>query len=346
MVLHRATGKIAHRVFRDLSDYLRPHDCLVLNATRVVPARFSARRPTGGRIDGLFLRETATGRWEVMLNGAGRLKDGESLSLGAGRWSMRLMRRLERGICEVLIEPATAAAEVLDAVGAAPLPPYIRRGPDDDAELAAMDRRRYQTVYARAPGAVAAPTAGLHFTDGLLRALRERGVITAEILLHVGLGTFQPVEVDDLAQHKMHAEWYDLSEPAARTIQTARAAGGRIVAVGTTSVRVLETCAGKNGGEVCMQQGGVVRQVPPVWPTMPPRRDWLQARSGWTDLLIYPPYEFRAVDALITNFHLPGSTLLALVCAFAGREAVLRAYAAAIGERYRFYSYGDAMLIV
>ncbi len=281
MVLHRATGEIEHRGFRDLCGYLRPNDCLVLNATRVVPARFTARRATGGRIDGLFLREAQMGRWEVLLDGARRLKDGEWLEVSSsagneigpsdqraslrspllessgtqrpctGPWSIRLLRRLERGICEVELSPAASVAQVLDAVGATPLPPYIRRAARKDVELAALDRSRYQTVYARSPGAVAAPTAGLHFTNELFDALHRRGVTTAEVVLHVGLGTFQPVEVEDLAEHKMHAEWFELPDPAARAIESTRAAGGRIVAVGTTSVRVLETCcrSGADDGE-------------------------------------------------------------------------------------------------
>lgn len=317
LVLHRDTGRIEHRSFRDLPEYLRPEDCLVLNTTRVLPARFEVRRRTGGRIEGLFLREITPGVWNVLLAGVGRLNDGETLAFPDSPWSLTLLRRLDRGECEVRVSPAESAATILDRVGVMPVPPYIRR--THDHPHIDEDRADYQTVYAREPGAVAAPTAGLHFTQDLLNTLGANGVRGAELTLHVGLGTFQPLEVENLADHVMHKEWYDLPAKAANTIAAARASGGRIVAVGTTSVRVLETCAA-NGP--------------------------LAAASGWTDIFIYPPYRFREVDALITNFHLPESTLLALVFAFARRDLTLRAYETAIAERYRFFSYGDAMLIL
>ena len=328
MVVYRASGAIEHRVFRDLPDYLDPRDTLVLNRTRVLPAKIAARRTTGGRIDGLFIREIRHGHWEVMLNGLRRVKIRESLTLNAEplrgdaenrAWRMTLVRRIERGLCEVSVEPADSAARVLDVIGAMPLPPYIHREADDRLEFDALDRDRYQTVFAREPGAVAAPTAGLHFTRELLERIGAMGVESVDVVLHVGMGTFQPVEVENLADHVMHKEWFKLAPESAARLRERRAAGGRIVAVGTTSVRVLESCSDHG------QPSG---------------------REGWTDLLIYPPYSFRATDALVTNFHLPGSTLLALVAAFAGLPLMRKAYAEAIAERYRFFSYGDAMLIV
>ncbi|MBN2563140.1 MAG: tRNA preQ1(34) S-adenosylmethionine ribosyltransferase-isomerase QueA [Phycisphaerae bacterium] len=320
LVLHRATGIVQHRVVRDLPEFLNPDDCLVINRTHVLPAKFLARRQTGGQIGGLFVREESAGRWIVLLTGAGRLKEGERLALASSPWSMTLLQRGDRGSCEVRVDPPDPAHAVLNVIGAAPLPPYIRRSPDDPAELSALDRERYQTVYGDAPGAIAAPTAGLHFTSELLQKIRGSvGTSVASVVLHVGLGTFQPVEVQDLADHPMHSEWYSLAPDNAAIIQRARVAGGRVVAVGTTSVRVLETC-GKTGE--------------------------LLPHAGWTDLLIYPPYTFRMTDGLLTNLHLPGSTLLALVCAFAGSPAIMDAYQVAIREGYRFYSYGDAMLIL
>ncbi|MEK6643412.1 MAG: tRNA preQ1(34) S-adenosylmethionine ribosyltransferase-isomerase QueA [Planctomycetota bacterium] len=317
LVLHRDTGRIEHRIFRDLPEYLRPNDCLVLNTTKVLPARFEVRRPTGGRIEGLFLRESSPGLWQVLLAGVARLTDGETLTFPNSPWSLTLLKRLDRGECEVRIDPPDPAATILNRVGVMPLPPYIRR--TNDHPFQDDDRADYQTVYAREPGAVAAPTAGLHFTQSLLNEIGAKGVRGAEVTLHVGLGTFQPLEVDDLSDHVMHKEWYDLSPAAADTIRNTREADGRIIAVGTTSVRVLETCASAGP---------------------------LTAASGWTNIFIYPPYQFRAVDMLITNFHLPESTLLALVFAFAGRDLTLHAYETAIRDQYRFFSYGDAMLIL
>jgi len=318
MVLRREAGSIEHHRFADLPAMLEPRDLLVLNRSKVLPARFDAYRSTGGRIEALFVQEDERGQWQVLLRGRGRLRLGERLSLGRQRWRMRLLDRLQRGLWRVQIEPADPAEAVLEQVGRMPVPPYIRRKGDDPREP--QDRLWYQTVFAQEPGSVAAPTAGLHFSEALLGRLEQKDVRPAYLTLHVGLGTFQPIEVEDLAEHQMHAERYDLPPETAEQINARRAGEGRIVAVGTTVVRVLETCADAAG------------QVRPG--------------CGWTDLFIYPPYRFRAVDALITNFHLPGSTLLALVFAFAGRDFALRAYAEAIRLRYRFYSYGDAMLIL
>lgn len=327
LVLDRSHASLAHHTFADLPDLLAPGDLLVLNDTRVVPARFHARRETGGRVEGLFLRESDAGRWECMLRNAGRCAPGETLSLegtdgptvtltlsenqGQGRWTLE-------------VSPALPAYEILERAGLTPLPPYIRRERNDARESA--DRETYQTVYAERPGAVAAPTAGLHFTPEVFERLATRGVQTTRVTLHVGLGTFAPVKTDQLSEHPMHSEWYELSTSSADDLNAARQAGRRIVAVGTTAVRVLETAA----------RGG--------WP--------LTAGEGWTDIFLYPPAEFRAVDALITNFHLPRSTLVMLVAAFcdpgglAGREMILDAYRTAVQQEYRFYSYGDAMLIL
>lgn len=360
MLIDRKTGDILHRIFRDLPGYLHAGDCLVLNTTKVLPARFDLRRTTGGRIEALFIRQESPGLWSVMLTGAGKLREGERLmvsraagpqghageSVGrasapaeAGRdagpthasegWSFTFQRHIERGRCELRVDPPDDPQVVLGHIGSAPLPPYIhrQRGRSDEPRPQVDDRNRYQTVYAREAGAVAAPTAGLHFTESLLDRIRGMGVEMAEVVLHVGLGTFQPIEVDDLSDHPMHSEWYALSDGAANTIDQARRAGGRIIPVGTTSVRVLETVAQANS--LCHKH-----------------EPSIEARNGWTNLLIQPPYGFRLADALITNFHLPRSTLLALVYAFAGPNLVRRAYQEAIEREYRFYSYGDAMLLV
>lgn len=319
MIVHRADGRIEDSHISELPKMLRAHDCLVLNRTRVLPAKFAGRRATGGKIGGLFVEEMSPGKWRAMLSGAAKLKPDEPVALGDGRWTLTVIQRLERGLCEVRVQPPDAAHVVLESVGSTPLPPYIRRDAERLTSIDPIDRERYQTVYAAVPGAVAAPTAGLHFTESLLRQIRALGVNTADVVLHVGLGTFQPVEVEDLGDHPMHKEWYEMPQAAVEAIHHCRKQGGRVIAVGTTSVRVLETAA----------REGIIR-----------------TDSGWTDLLIYPPYQFHATDALLTNFHLPGSTLLALVSAFAGRELIQRAYQTAIEWQYRFYSYGDAMLII
>jgi len=319
LVLDRKRRQTVHSAFRNICEFLAPGCVLVLNETRVVPAKFTANRTTGSRIDGLFLRELSVGCWLVQLRGRGRLRPGETLAVGGHSVEMRLTEKGERGTWTVTVAPALPCLEILDAIGCTPLPPYIRRPPEEPAR-ARQDDERYQTVYARQPGAVAAPTAGLHFTEPVFDALTRRGIDCVRLTLHVGLGTFSPIACDDLADHKMHAEWYDLPPPAADRINRARDAGSPVVAVGTTSARVLETCADARGR--------------------------VRPGTGWTDIFIYPPYQFRCVDALVTNFHLPGSTLLAMVYAFAGADLVRRAYDEAIAAGYRFYSYGDAMLIL
>ncbi len=328
LVLHRDTGRIEHRAFRDLGAYLRPGDCLVLNDTRVLPARFLAERRTGGRVEALFLSEEGSD-WHVLLRPAGRQRPGEWLHCPGDPVRLRLVERGPRGAWRVRPEPLAPAAAFLARVGHPPLPPYIRRTSEPGTGSDALDAERYQTVYAVHGGAIAAPTAGLHFTQSLLEELTAGGVRRSMLTLHVGIGTFTPVEVEDLADHRMHPEWYAVPAESLRSLHQARRDGGRIVAVGTTSVRVLETL-GRLG--LALGAGGFDYSVESV--------------SGWTDIFIYPPHQFVNVDALITNFHLPGSTLLALVMALAGRDLILSAYEAAIAERYRFYSYGDAMLIV
>ena len=323
MVVDRATGALLDRGFRELVGILRPCDLLALNNTRVLPAKFGLRRRTGGRMEGLFLHEREAGVWEVMLRGASRLKPDEPLSFvgpgNAQRWTVRAGENLGQGRWVVRVEPGDAAAAVLPGIGRSPLPPYIHRR-SDDSDLDRLDAKRYQTVYAKRPGAIAAPTAGLHFTGKLLDELFERGVDRIELTLHVGMDTFAPVTADDLAEHEMHAEWYSLDSATADRVNQCRATGGRIVAVGTTTVRVLESCVDSAG--------------------------LIQPQSGWTRTFCYPPYDFRAVDVLLTNFHLPRSTLLALVMAFAGVERTRRAYRHAVAQEYRFFSYGDAMLII
>ncbi len=318
MVLHRPEGRLEHRRFREIVEYLRPGDCLVLNDTRVIPARFFCRKTTGGRVEGLYLHQTDAG-WQVLLKPTARLRVGQRLRCEGAEVELELLARGDRGQWTVRPEPPIEAFELLERVGQVPLPPYIRRDPAPDAG----DVQHYQTVYARRPGAVAAPTAGLHFTPRLLERIAALGVRLARVTLHVGMGTFAPIASERVEDHHMHAEYFEVTGPALDLLEQTRTAGGRIVAVGTTSVRVLESLPQRLGGG-----------------SRPP------ATRGWTELFIYPPYEYRNVDALVTNFHLPHSSLIALVMAFAGTEQVRRAYRVAVEQRYRFFSYGDAMLIL
>ena len=323
LVVDRAADTIRDRCIVDLPDLLRPGDLLVLNDTKVLPAKFTARRNTGGAVPGLFVEEESPGRWRVLLERSKRLRTGDILAIdsaGDPPVSMELLTRHDGGDWFVHVSAAGTVEEILNHVGQTPLPPYIRRG-THDWNSDQLDRDRYQTVYAQRLGAVAAPTAGLHFTEPLLARLRDRGIITAFVTLHVGLGTFKPIVVDDLSLHMMHTERYDLPTATAEAVNACRGRGGRVVAVGTTTVRVLESSAA-----LCDSRT-------------------IHTGDGSTTLLIYPPYEFRVVDVLLTNFHLPKSTLLALVMAFAGVEHTRRAYAHAIEQRYRFFSFGDAMLI-
>jgi len=313
LVLKRESGVREHRRFSDLPGYLMPGDVLVINDTRVIPARLIGHRPTGGEVELLLLEPRDGGAWECLAKPAKRLRIGEEVLLPEGRKAV-ILAEGEEGRRIVRFEPEDGWRDWLDRAGSMPLPPYIQR----PAEVG--DRDRYQTVFAEHDGAVAAPTAGLHFTDEMLNNLQDKGVRIARLTLHVGIGTFRPVSVENVEQHKMDSERYEVSETAAKTVNEARAAGGRIVAVGTTSTRTLETVTDEHG---------IVR-----------------AGSGATDIFIRPPYRFKAVDALVTNFHLPGSTLIMLVSALAGREQILETYAEAVREKYRFFSYGDAMLIV
>jgi S-adenosylmethionine:tRNA ribosyltransferase-isomerase len=343
MVLTRGENEICDAVFRDIPSLLRPGDLLVLNQTSVVPARFFARRASGGRIEGLFLSEDSPGQWTALLRNAQKCRAGERLDLdGSDGVRLVISQLLGQGEFRLAVDPPLPAAQVLGQAGLTPLPPYIRRAAQRDSDRA--DRSRYQTVYASAPGAVAAPTAGLHFTPALLEQLSARGIETARLTLHVGMGTFLPVKCEDPREHKMHSEWYDLPAQAAASINRARRDGRRVVAVGTTSVRVLETLA-RDAEPPSPPQAAAPQQAGPA------RADLFAPCQGWTDIFIYPPYRFRAVDALITNFHLPRSTLLMLTAAFCspgqadGVGIILGAYREAIRRQYRFYSYGDAMLI-
>ncbi len=325
LVLDRAGQPIRDCRFADISQFLRAGDCLVLNDTKVLPARFYAERKTGAAMEGLFLCERggAPGTWEAMLKGARKVKPGERIHIlrkvgvHGTPYGAELVEKKPGGVCVLQIDSDRSAEEILEEVGFPPLPPYIRR--DDNIDRAQEDRQRYQTVYARRPGAVAAPTAGLHFTEPLLAQLQQQDVRLAWVTLHVGAGTFKPVSVENLEEHEIHHEWYEIDAQNASIINEAKAAGGRVIAVGTTATRVLETVASQSG---------------------------ITPGQGTTNLFIMPGYEFKIVDALITNFHLPRSTLLALVAAFAGLDRTLAAYHHAVEQRYRFYSYGDAMLIL
>jgi S-adenosylmethionine:tRNA ribosyltransferase-isomerase len=321
LVVDRSQQSLDHHHFRDLSTLLAPSDLLVLNNTRVLPARLLGhRQATGGKWEGLFLKPFVDGSWEMLCQTRGHLREGEVIVVEPSSGSkqscleLRLTEKLPEGRWRAIPSQLESPPALMDRVGHVPLPPYIRKGQDRPE-----DRHRYQTVFSEHPGAVAAPTAGLHFTSGVFDALKQRGIAWAFVTLHVGLGTFRPIDAADYKQHAMHAEWGELPDATVAAITQCKARRGRVIAVGTTSVRVLET-AGRDG----------------------PLRPWI----GETSLYIYPPYDFRVVDALITNFHLPRTTLLLLVGAFAGVELLQRAYAAAVLERYRFFSYGDAMLIV
>lgn len=318
MVLTRATGELVHSRFDRLGERLRPGDLLVLNDTKVLRARLWGARATGGRIEALIVAALDGGRREVLLKPGSRLKVGERLSFEGGALSAVLCSKTKEGSWVVEFEQEDRLDALLEEVGRMPLPPYIKRDYPKDI-YAEEDAQRYQTVYASSPGAIAAPTAGLHFTPELLAGLESRGVLVRRITLHVGRGTFRPVQSEDIRGHAMDAEHFRISEDTAEEIRRAAKEGRRVVAVGTTTCRALET-AGESGEA--------------------------QAQAGWTRKFIYPPYRFRVVDALVTNFHLPKSTLLLLVSAFAGRDAILNAYREAVEKRYRFYSYGDAMLIV
>ncbi|MEQ2465733.1 tRNA preQ1(34) S-adenosylmethionine ribosyltransferase-isomerase QueA [Niallia sp. Sow4_A1] len=313
MVVNKDTGELEHRKFKDIYEYINPGDCLVLNDTRVLPARLHGEKEdTGAHIEVLLLKQQEEDKWETLVKPAKRVKEGTIITFGDGKLKAVCVKELEHGGRILDFQYEGIFYEILDQLGEMPLPPYIKEKLDD--------QDRYQTVYAKERGSAAAPTAGLHFTTDLLDALKEKGVHIAFITLHVGLGTFRPVNVEEVDKHEMHAEFYQINGETASLLNKVRAEGGRILSVGTTSTRTLETIASANNGKFVES-------------------------SGWTSIFIYPGYEFKGIDGMITNFHLPKSTLIMLVSALAGRENVLHAYEKAVKERYRFFSFGDAMFI-
>ncbi|MDO5397522.1 MAG: tRNA preQ1(34) S-adenosylmethionine ribosyltransferase-isomerase QueA [bacterium] len=312
MTLNRVTGEIGHKYFYDIVDLLNEGDCLILNDTKVLPARlFGVKEDTGGAIEFLLLHKNTLDTWEVILKPGRRAKPGARFVFGNGELKAEILDIVNEGNRLVKFEYDGVFEEVLDRLGEMPLPPYITKKLED--------KERYQTVYAKHPGSAAAPTAGLHFTPELIEKIKSKGIKLGYVTLHVGLGTFRPVKADDINDHKMHSEFYILPQETADLVNETKARGKRVVSVGTTATRTLETCGMKG---------------------MP-----LKASSGWTDIFIYPGKEFRVIDALITNFHLPESTLIMLVSALAGKENVMAAYEEAVRKRYRFFSFGDAMFI-
>lgn len=313
LVLDKETGKIEHKNFRNIIEYLNPGDCLVMNNTRVIPARlYGVKEDTGGKIEFLLLKRIDLNTWNVILKPGKRARTGARFVFGDGLLKAEVIEVRPDGNRIVRFEYDGVWEELLDKLGEMPLPPYITHK--------LKDKNRYQTVYAKNEGSAAAPTAGLHFTPELLEKVKEKGVNIAHVTLHVGLGTFRPVKVDDVEKHHMHSEFYIVEEDQAKLINDTKKNGGRVISVGTTSCRTLESATDENG--------------------------ILQAGSGWTEIFIYPGYHFKMIDGLITNFHLPESTLLMLVSALAGKEYIMAAYEEAVKERYRFFSFGDAMLIL
>ncbi|MCD8087066.1 MAG: tRNA preQ1(34) S-adenosylmethionine ribosyltransferase-isomerase QueA [Oscillospiraceae bacterium] len=311
LVLDKDTGAIEHRHFYDLPDYLRPGDCLVMNDSRVIPARLFGTRPTGGAVEVLLLRDLGENCWECLTRPGKKMRPGTAVTFGDGELTGVVESVAEGGNRVIRFSYQGIFLEILDRLGQMPLPPYIKAQLDDP--------ERYQTVYSREPGSAAAPTAGLHFTQELLEKIRAMGVQECFVTLHVGLGTFRPVKVENVEEHEMHSELCTVGPETADIINRTRRQGGRIIAVGTTSCRTLESFADSDGT--------------------------IRPGSRWTDIFIYPGYQFKCIDALITNFHLPGSTLVMLVSALAGRENILAAYREAVEKRYRFFSFGDAMFI-
>ena len=313
LVLDKKSGAVSHHIFREITEYLHRGDCLVINDTKVIPARLiGSKIGTDAKIEVLWLKRKENNIWETLVKPGKKARVGTKISFGDGLLIGEVTDIVEEGNRLIQFSFEGIFEEILDRLGQMPLPPYITH------QL--QDKNRYQTVYARHTGSAAAPTAGLHFTPELLREIQKKGIEVAEVTLHVGLGTFRPVKAEEITDHHMHSEYYQIGEDAAAKINRAKRAGGRIVCVGTTSCRTVESAAGTDG--------------------------YLEAKSGWTDIFIYPGYQFKVLDALITNFHLPESTLIMLVSALAGREHVLAAYEKAVEERYRFFSFGDAMLVV
>ncbi|QGQ47389.1 tRNA preQ1(34) S-adenosylmethionine ribosyltransferase-isomerase QueA [Metabacillus sediminilitoris] len=314
MVLHKETGEIQHETFKSIIDYFHPGDCLVLNNTRVMPARlFGVKEDTGASIEVLLLKQQEADVWETLVKPAKRVKEGTVISFGSGVLKATCVGTSDHGGRLLHFDYEGIFYEILDSLGEMPLPPYIKEQLDD--------RERYQTVFSREIGSAAAPTAGLHFTKEILQQLKDKGIHITFITLHVGLGTFRPVNADTVEEHEMHAEFYQMTEDTAALLNEVRAKGGRIISVGTTSTRTLETIASKHDGKFATD-------------------------SGWTNIFIYPGYEFKGIDGMITNFHLPKSSLIMLVSALASRNHVLNAYETAVKEKYRFFSFGDAMLII
>lgn len=313
MVIHRDTGEIEHKIFSDVIDYLNPGDCLVVNDTKVIPARLlGVKEETGAAVEVLLLRNRGGNVWETLVRPGKKMKPGVRVDFGDGLLKGEVLEVVEDGNRLIRFEYDGIWEEILDKLGEMPLPPYIKHK--------LKDKNMYQTVYATHEGSAAAPTAGLHFTEELLKRIEDKGIRIARLTLHVGLGTFRPVKTKEIEDHHMHSEYYIVPEEAARIINETRAAGKRVVAVGTTSVRTLETAGSEDGT--------------------------IQPCSGWTSIYIYPGYHYKMVDAMITNFHLPESTLIMLVSAFYDREKVLAAYRLAVEKRYRFFSFGDAMLLL
>ena len=312
LVLNKKTGEMHHRHFYNITDYLHKGDCLVINNTKVIPARlYGTREGTGALIEILLLKRKENNVWETLVKPGKKMKVGAEVSFGDGLLKGKVIDVVDEGNRLIQFEYDGIFEEILDKLGQMPLPPYITH------QL--KDKNRYQTVYAKNEGSAAAPTAGLHFTPELLEKVKEKGVNIAHVTLHVGLGTFRPVKVDDVEKHHMHSEFYIVEEDQAKLINDTKKNGGRVISVGTTSCRTLESAAGEDG--------------------------IVKAGSGWTEIFIYPGYKFKAIDGLITNFHLPESTLLMLVSALAGKEHIMAAYEEAVKERYRFFSFGDAMMI-
>ncbi len=313
LVLHREDGSIEHKVFKDMIDYLEEGDCLVLNNSRVIPARlYGVREETGAKMEFVLLKRIDKNRWETLVKPGKKAKPGTRFVFGNGELKCTVIETTDSGGRIIEFEYEGIFEEILDKLGQMPLPPYIKK------QL--KDRERYQTVYSKIEGSAAAPTAGLHFTKELLQRIKDKGVDIAYVTLHVGLGTFRPVKVENIEEHHMHSEFYVIDKESADMINRAKERGKRVIAVGTTSCRTLETASNENG------------RITPS--------------SGWTDIFIYPGYKFKMVDCLITNFHLPESTLIMLVSTLAGQENVMNAYKVAVEERYRFFSFGDAMFIV
>ena len=312
LVLNKEDGSIEHKVFKDIIDYLHKGDCLVLNDTRVIPARLFGVKDTGANVEFLLLKRIDKDKWQTLVKPGKRAKIGSKFTFGNGELIGEIVDLSEEGTRIIEFKYKGIFEEVLDKLGNMPLPPYITERLDD--------KERYQTVYSKNKGSAAAPTAGLHFTEELLKKIKKKGIEIVYITLHVGLGTFRPVKADDIQDHIMHSEFYSVSEDSAYKINQAKKQGGRIISVGTTATRTLESVASEDG--------------------------LVKAGNGWTDIFIYPGYNFKLIDSLITNFHLPESTLVMLVSALAGRENVLNAYNMAVNERYRFFSFGDAMLII